>query len=112
MSFSRALLLASLLTLLAILTSCAIIPTQHGKVQLWGDYEDVKFDDGSVHFQARRAIHSGIVRAHWHGANNLAAEVVAGAIGLKGGNQVLGAASAIVPPAVNRPTTRATPFPR
>lgn len=99
-----------LLLIPILLTGCAIIPTQHGKVQLWGDYEDVKIDDGSVHFQARRAIHSTAVKAHWHGANNLAAEAVAGAIGLHS-SQVLGATAAIVPPAVNRPTSRATPVP-
>lgn len=93
------------------LFGCAIIPTQHGKVQLWGDYTNVTLDDGSVHFHADKAIHSGVVKAHWHGVNNLAAEAVAGVIGLKAGNQVLGAAAVAIPPVVNRPTTRATPHP-
>lgn len=100
-----------LLSGICVFTGCTIIPTQHGKVQFWGDYADVKFDDGSVHFSALKMAHTGAIRAHWHGANNLAASVVAGAIGLKGGNQALGAAAAIVPPVVNRPTTRATPHP-
>ena len=93
------------------LIGCTTIPTQHGIARFYGDYEDVKFDDGSVHWSAKKATHSTAVRAHWHGVNNLAAEAVAGVIGLKAGNQVLGAAAVAVPPAVNRPTTRATPHP-
>lgn len=68
----------------------------------------LKFDDGSVHFEAARASHSPVVRAHWHGASGLAAQAVAGAIGLKPGNEVVGGVAAVIPPIVNRSTTRTT----
>lgn len=103
----RALLIPALVSMVG----CAIIPTQHGKVQLWGDYAGLAFDDGSVHFRANSAIHSTAVRAHWHGVTNLGAEVVAGAIGMKSGGQILGALGTAIPPVVNRPTARATPRP-
>jgi hypothetical protein len=89
-----------------LLCGCAIIPTQHGKAQFWGDYTNLKFDDGSVHFEASRAMHSPVVRAHWHGATSLANEAVTGAIGLTGGNEVVGGAASVITPIVNRPTSR------
>lgn len=97
--------------LLLALSGCTIIPTQHGKAQFWGDYQRISFDDGSVHFRADSALHSPVVRAHWHGGNNLAASVVAGAIGLHGANQAIGGITSVIPAVVNRPTTRATPAP-
>lgn len=97
-----------LLILPLLLCSCTIIPTQHGKAILGGDYTNVKFDDGSVHFSADRANHSTVTRAHWLGASNLASQAVAGAIGLKGGNEAVGAVATVIPPLVNRPTTRTT----
>jgi hypothetical protein len=99
-----------LLLLSLLLCGCTIIPTQHGKAQFWGDYSQLKFDDGTVHFEAARATHSPAIRAQWQGASNLAAQAVAGAIGLKGGNEVVGGIATVIPPIVNRPTNRqATP---
>ncbi len=104
------LLLWSALIAGMLLTGCTIIPTQHGKAQFWGDYTKIAFDDGTVHFSADRATHSPVVRAQWNGVNNFAAQAVAGAIGLKGGNEVVGGIATVIPPIVNRPTNRtATP---
>lgn len=100
-----------LLAILALQFGCTIIPTQHGKAVFGGDYTRIVFTDGSVHFSADRATHSAAARVHWNGAANIGAEVVAGAIGLHGGNQIISGAAAVIPPAVNRPTTRATPAP-
>lgn len=91
------------------LPACTSLPTQHGIARFYGDYTALKFDDGSVHFSSTAAIHSTAVKAHWHGASNIAGQVVAGAIGLHGSNQVVGAAASMIPPIVNRPTSRATP---
>lgn len=63
-----------------LLCSCTIIPTQHGKAQFWGDYTDVKFDDGSVHFSATTMIHSTAIRAHYHGLVLLGGVAVSSAI--------------------------------
>lgn len=68
------------LILCIALAGCTIIPTQHGKAQFWGDYTNVQFDDGSVHFHADSMIHSTAVRAHWHGAVLLGSEAVTSAI--------------------------------
>lgn len=55
-------------------TGCTLLPTQHGTAQFWGDYTNVKFDDGSVHFSADSMVHSRAIRAQWHGLNGFAAE--------------------------------------
>ncbi len=99
-----------LVILCGISIGCTSIPTQHGTARFWGDYPRIKFDDGSVHFSADRANHSAVARVHWHGASNIAGQLVAGAIGLTG-HEVAGAAATMIPPVVNRPTTRATPAP-
>lgn len=94
-----------ILLLALCLSGCTIIPTQHGKAQFWGDYTNVQFDDGSVHFRATTMRHSGVVRAHWQGASSLGAEAVSGAIGLHSG-AALGAVATVIPPVVNRSTNR------
>lgn len=104
--------ISGLVCVIGISAGCTSIPTQHGIARFYGDYTALKFDDGSVHFSATTAIHSTAVKAHWHGISNLGSEVVAGAIGLKGGNAALGMAGAVLPPVVNRPTNRATPAPK
>lgn len=93
-------------------SGCTIVPTQHGRAVFCGDYSGIHFVDGSVRLDAATMRHREVVQAHWHGISNLGSEVVAGAIGLKGGNAVLGMAGAVLPPVVNRPTNRATPAPR
>lgn len=83
--------------------ACTMIPTQHGTAQFWGDYEDVSLKDGSVTFTAKKMVHSGVARAHWHGLTTLGAEAVMAGIG-----GTPGAAAAVIPPLVSRPTTRQT----
>lgn len=100
-----------LLPILALLSGCTSIPTPHGTAILGGDYTHVVLTDGPVRFSADKATHSTVARVHWHGATNLAAEAVAGAIGLHGANQVVSGLTTVIPPVVNRPTTRATPSP-
>lgn len=91
-----------LLPLLALLSGCTIIPTQHGKVHMWADYEDVSLDDGTVHFRAKKIVSSTVARTHWHGLTSVGSE----AAGVIVGGKVIGAAAAVIPAMVNRPTTR------
>ncbi len=83
-----------------LLCSCTLIPTQHGTAQFWGDYTGLLFKDGDVSLKAKTMTHSGVARAHWHGAAAIGAEVVMGTIG------GAPAAAAVIPPLVSRPTTR------
>ena len=67
---STAKAMKQLLALLAValLAGCTLIPTQHGVAQFWGDYTNVKFQDGDVHFSADTMIRQQRRPAHWHGA--------------------------------------------
>jgi len=100
-------------TLAFTLIGCTTIPTQHGKAQFWGDYTNVTFDDGSVHFHADTMMHSGVVRAHWHGAVLMGGEVVSSAIpGVGVGTRAAGAAlPSLVSGMTQPPRNRATPIP-
>lgn len=95
-----------LLLLVSAQLGCTIIPTQHGKAIFGGDYTRISFSDGSVRFSADKATHSTAARVHWNGAGNIVAEAATAAIGLQGGNQVVGGAASVITPIVNRPTTR------
>lgn len=93
------------------LAACTIIPGPHGKAIFGGDYTKLSYSDGPVRFTADRAMHSTAARVHWHGVSNLASEAVTGAIGLKGGNEVVGGVASVVTPIVNRPTSRSIQTP-
>lgn len=91
-------------------TSCTMIPGPHGTAQFWGDYQDIAFQDGSVKFSAKSMVHSGVVRAHWHGAIAVGGEVGTTILGLSAVQPAVKAATTlapVIPAAVNRPTTRA-----
>lgn len=106
----KPILLASL-----FLCGCTMIPGPHGTAQFWGDYQNLDYSDGPVHLKATSMIHSGVVRAHYHGITNIGAEVASTMIGLNTAQPAVKAATSLVPaiPAVvNRPTTRATATPK
>lgn len=90
-----------------LLPACTIIPTRHGKAQFWGDYRNVDYTDGGVHFKADEMVHSTVARVHWHGATTLGGEALSA---YTGGPAAVGGVSALTS-LVNRPTNRTTPTP-
>lgn len=109
-----------LLPFLALLfCSCTIIPGPHGKAIFGGDYMNVDYTDGPVHYHADVMQHSPIYTAAGASAGNVIGSAGAAATGFqlaKNGattaTRVAGAfvpATAVIP---NRHAQRTTPKPK
>lgn len=87
-----------------LLPACTMLDARSGRYFTSADNRHVRLDfaNGQItHYECESNLHSPIVRAHWHGLNNLAGQAAGFAAGPEAGAGVAGLTSL-----VNRPTSR------